>query len=112
MLPLELGSAGWSESRYPFPNWTSGTTWRLVGAFGNSTWRGSITFDTPPAKHQKISAALKANVYFARPYRSWERGLNENTNGLIRQYIPKECPISIVKKSDVNWIENQLRNEN
>ena len=48
MLPFELGSAGWSESRYPFPNWTSGTTWRLVGAFGNSTWRGSITFDTPP----------------------------------------------------------------
>ena len=48
MLPLELGAAGWSESRYPFPNWTSGTTWRLVGAFGNSTWRGSITFDTPP----------------------------------------------------------------
>ena len=74
----------------------------------------SITFDNGKefAKHQKIRAALKANVYFARPYRSWERGLNENTNGLIRQYIPKECPISIVKKSDVNWIENQLRNEN
>ena len=72
----------------------------------------SITFDNGKefAKHQKISAALKANVYFARPYRSWERGLNENTNGLIRQYIPKACPISIVKKSDVSWIENQLNN--
>jgi IS30 family transposase len=44
---------------------------------------------------------LKADIYFANPYHSWERGLNENTNGLIRQYIPKSCPISIVKKSDV-----------
>ena len=72
----------------------------------------SITFDNGKefAKHQKIRAALKANVYFARPYRSWERGLNENTIGLIRQYIPKACPISIVKKSDVSWIENQLNN--
>jgi transposase, IS30 family len=70
----------------------------------------TITFDNGKefTEHQKISKALSADVYFATPYHSWERGLNENTNGLIRQYIPKSCPISIVKKSDVNWIQNQL----
>jgi transposase, IS30 family len=70
----------------------------------------SITFDNGKefTEHQQISKALKAQVYFATPYHSWERGLNENTNGLIRQYIPKSCPISIVKKTDVHWIENQL----
>lgn len=72
----------------------------------------TITFDNGKefSEHQKISNALGANIYFANPYHSWERGLNENTNGLIRQYIPKSCPISIVKKSDVNWIQNQLNN--
>ncbi len=72
----------------------------------------TITFDNGKefSKHEKMSAALKADIYFANPYHSWERGLNENTNGLIRQYIPKTCPITIVKKSDVHWIEDQLNN--
>ncbi len=41
------------------------------------------------AAHKDIANALKADLYFAHPYHSWERGLNENTNGLIRQYFPK-----------------------
>jgi IS30 family transposase len=41
------------------------------------------------AAHQTISKALEIDFYFARPYHSWERGANENLNGLIRQYIPK-----------------------
>jgi len=41
------------------------------------------------AQHQKFGAALNADVFFATPYHSWERGTNENTNGLIRQYYPK-----------------------
>ncbi|MDP0562250.1 MAG: IS30 family transposase [Candidatus Endonucleobacter sp. (ex Gigantidas childressi)] len=39
--------------------------------------------------HEKISQALSAEVYFAHSYSSWERGLNENTNGLLRRYFPK-----------------------
>jgi transposase, IS30 family len=39
--------------------------------------------------HEKTAAALNMNIYFPHPYHLWERGLNENTNGLIRQYIPK-----------------------
>ena len=70
----------------------------------------SITFDNGKefTEHRLISQGVKAPVYFARPYHSWERGLNENTNGLIRQYIPKGCRISIVRPSDVNWIQDQL----
>jgi len=40
--------------------------------------------------HKEISKLLGVNFYFAHPYSSWERGTNENTNGLIRQYLPKE----------------------
>ena len=70
----------------------------------------TITFDNGLefACHEHIARQLKAVTYFAHPYHSWERGLNENTNGLIRQYIPKSCPISIVRPSDVSWIEDQL----
>ena len=46
------------------------------------------------ASHEAIAKALEAKVYFAHPYHSWERGLNENTNGLIRQYIPKGSDFS------------------
>ena len=70
----------------------------------------TITFDNGLefACHEHMARQLKAVTYFAHPYHSWERGLNENTNGLIRQYIPKSCPISIVRPSDVSWIEDQL----
>ena len=51
----------------------------------------TITYDNGLefAEHQKMAQTLSANIYFAHPYASWERGLNENTNGLIRQYLPK-----------------------
>ena len=42
------------------------------------------------AYHQEISRALKTDFYFAHPYLSWQQGLNEQTNGLIREYFPKE----------------------
>jgi IS30 family transposase len=70
----------------------------------------TITFDNGLefARHELIGSQLGAATYFAHPYHSWERGLNENTNGLIRQYIPKDCSISIVRSTDVSWIEDQL----
>lgn len=53
--------------------------------------RKSLTLDngTEFARHQDIAAGLGIKVYFARPYHSWERGLSEHTNGLLRQYFPK-----------------------
>ena len=54
----------------------------------------TITFDNGRefAGHQDVSKQLSCDCYFAKPYHSWERGLNENTNGLIRQYFPKKQP--------------------
>jgi IS30 family transposase len=48
------------------------------------------------AEHVRIAEALKANFYFAHPYSAWERGTNENTNGLVRQYFPKKTDFSRV----------------
>ena len=55
----------------------------------------TITFDNGKefADHAFISKCLDAKVYFANPYCSWERGLNENTNGLLRQYFPKNMSL-------------------
>ena len=48
------------------------------------------------AEHVRIAQILKANFYFAHPYSAWERGTNENTNGLVRQYFPKKTDFSKV----------------
>ena len=51
----------------------------------------TLTYDNGRefSEHEQMSAELDAQVYFAHPYSSWERGVNENTDGLIRQYFPK-----------------------
>ena len=60
--------------------------------------------------HKKIAKALKTDVYFAHPYHSWERGLNENTNGLIRQYFPKKTSFENLKEQDIKFVEQRLNN--
>ena len=60
------------------------------------------------AYHKQISAALETDFYFANPYHSWERGLNEHTNGLIRQYLPKKSEFLNVSKDEINMIQNRL----
>jgi IS30 family transposase len=60
------------------------------------------------AGHQKVAAQLNADVYFANPYASWERGLNENTNGLVRQYIPKSRRFNTVTDAEVDFIMLRL----
>lgn len=62
------------------------------------------------AYHEQITAALKAPVYFAHPYHSWERGLNENTNGLLRQYWPKATDFKQVSDDEVNSVVDELNN--
>jgi IS30 family transposase len=52
--------------------------------------------------------ALEASVYFARPYHSWERGLNENTNGLLRQYWPKCTDFKKVSHREVDSVIKKL----
>ncbi|MEI8328385.1 MAG: IS30 family transposase [Chlamydiia bacterium] len=62
------------------------------------------------AYHQDIASQLEASMYFARPYHSWERGLNEHTNGLVRQYLPKHERLDTVTQERVDEIENLLNN--
>lgn len=62
------------------------------------------------AYHEQITTALGAKVYFAHPYHSWERGLNENTNGLLRQYWPKETNFRKVSESEVDSVLEELNN--
>ncbi len=66
----------------------------------------TITFDNGKefAFHDKISQAIDVNSYFSRPYRSWERGLNENTNGLLRQYWPKSTDLKKISANDVTAV--------
>jgi IS30 family transposase len=60
------------------------------------------------AAHELIAKALNANIYFAHPYSSWERGLNENTNGLIRQYFTKGSSFETITDEEVERVMEKL----
>ncbi len=62
------------------------------------------------AEHEAICKALNTQFYFAHPYASWQRGLNENTNGLIRQYLKKGCDFNTITDNDLHIIVNRLNN--
>jgi len=62
------------------------------------------------ANHKNISKALDYDHYFCHPYSSWERGLNEYTNGLIRQYIPKGTSFDNITPEFIQMIEDKLNN--
>jgi IS30 family transposase len=70
----------------------------------------TVTFDNGKefAEHEAIAAALTADIYFAHPYHSWERGLNENSNGLLRQYFPKRMELIDVTEEQVQWVVDRL----
>jgi len=58
--------------------------------------------------HAKIDQALGSTGYFARPFASWERGSNENFNGLLRQYVPKKRQMASITNEEIKMIENRL----
>jgi len=60
------------------------------------------------AKHVEVAQILDIDFYFAQPYHSWERGLNENTNGLVRQYFPKKTDFTKLNDEDVLYVEHLL----
>ena len=62
------------------------------------------------AGHEEIASKLKADFYFAHPYSSWERGTNENTNGLIRQYFPKNRDFTTITQQEINMAMERLNN--
>ena len=62
------------------------------------------------AKHEQLAKALGADLYFAHPYSSNERAINENTNGLIRQYLPKGTDFTKVPDKKLKEIIEKLNN--
>lgn len=62
------------------------------------------------ARHQTIAKTLNASFYFCHPYSSWERGVNENTNGLIRQFFPKRMKFDKITDEQIKLVEANLNN--
>jgi IS30 family transposase len=62
------------------------------------------------ANHVSIAKALELNYYFADPYKSWQRGSNENLNGLIRQYFPKNHDFRVITDAEVKFVVDELNN--
>lgn len=68
------------------------------------TWDNGSEF----AEHAKIDVALQATSFFADPYAAWQRGSNENTNGLVRQYFPKGCDLASFSDAEIKRIQNKI----
>ncbi|WGZ93011.1 MAG: IS30 family transposase [Candidatus Thiothrix putei] len=75
-------------------------------------WVHTLTFDNGKefAKHEQVAQAIGCETYFAKPYHSWERGQNENANGLLRQYFPKAMGLLDVTTRQVLEAVHKLNN--
>lgn len=62
------------------------------------------------AAHTQLGIAIGGDVFFAHPYHSWERGLNEHTNGLLRQYFPKKMPLDTLTKFELDRAVKRINN--
>jgi transposase, IS30 family len=60
------------------------------------------------AEHERLAERLAIRVFFADPYSPWQRGTNENTNGLLRQYLPKGTDLSGYTQRELNAIAHRL----
>lgn len=72
--------------------------------------RKTLTYDRGKemSQHERLSRTVSIKVYFADPYSPWQRGTNENTNGLLRQYLPKGMDLSSVSQRELNRIAQEL----
>lgn len=102
------------KSRYLWLAWLPKKCSELVHQATVKALKGypvhTITNDngTEFAKHGKTAKSLKAKIYFSRAYASWERGTNENTNGLLRQYFPRKKNIGYLTPAKIKALERKL----
>lgn len=75
-------------------------------------YRKSLTLDsgTENIEHEKIAQALDLSVFFCHAYHSWEKGSNENLNGLVRNYLPRRTDLSQISQEDLDDIADELNN--
>lgn len=62
------------------------------------------------AAHETVTAAIGMKFYFAKTYSSWQRGTNENRNGLVRFYLPKDTDLDQVTAAQIRRVENKINN--
>ncbi|MEU6093149.1 IS30 family transposase, partial [Streptomyces sp. NPDC047085] len=74
--------------------------------------RRTLTWDhgSEMAQHHEIAPYFTNDVFFAHPASPWQRGTNENTNGLLRQYLPKRTNLALHSAEDLRAIEERLNN--
>lgn len=75
-------------------------------------YRKTLTVDNGSefARFNPLEQQLGFRVYFANPYSAWERGANENTNGLLRQYFPKGCNFQTISDEEVKSVVEKINN--
>lgn len=72
----------------------------------------TMTYDNglEAAAHEVVTASIGMKCYFAKTYASWQRGTNENRNGLVRFYLPRDTDLDSVSGADIRRVENQINN--
>ena len=72
--------------------------------------RRTMTYDNglEAAAHETVTAAIGMKFYFAKTYSSWQRGTNENRNGLVRFYLPKDTDLDTITAADIRRVEQRI----
>ena len=99
-------------SKFTSPALLGGRTAKETGRAGGPYKEFVHTTDNGKefAAHRAVARALEALFFFAQPYHSWERGLNEHTNGLVRQYFPKATDFRKLDSAELERVETLLNN--